>query len=79
MCCSDPSHREVCCLPGAQVRDVARNITCLVKTSDYYPLPVFHTGNEEVVKRSSPVIKRDFKAAEEIRSTSCVLLCPLSW
>jgi len=30
ICCSDQSHREVCCLPGAQVRDVARNITLLV-------------------------------------------------
>ena len=38
ICRSDPSHREVCCLPGARVRDVARNITCLVKPSDYYPL-----------------------------------------
>ena len=38
ICHLDPSHREVCCLPGARVRDVARNITRLVKPSDYYPL-----------------------------------------
>ena len=44
------------------MRDVARNITRLVKPSDYYPLLVFHTGNEEVGKRSSQVIKRDFRS-----------------
>jgi len=38
MCCLDPSHREVCCLLCSLVRDVARNITRLVKPSDYYPL-----------------------------------------
>ena len=44
------------------MRDVARNITRLVKPSDYYPLLVFHIGNEEVGERSSWVIKRDFRA-----------------
>ena len=62
ICRSDPSHREVCCLPGAWVRDVARNITHLVKPSDYYPLLVFHIGNEQVGERSPQVIRRDFRA-----------------
>lgn len=62
VCHSDPSHREVCCLPEAWVRDVGRNITCLVKPSDYYPLLVFHIGNEEVGKISSWAIKMDFRA-----------------
>ena len=54
---------EVCCLPGAQVRDGARNISHLVKPSDYYyPLLVFHIGNKEVGKRSPRAIKRDFRA-----------------
>lgn len=48
-------------MPGAWVRDVAGNITCLVKPSDYYPILVFHIGNEEVGKRNSQ-IKRDFRA-----------------
>ena len=61
ICCSDQSHREVCCLPGAWVRDVARNVTCLVKPSDYYPLLSFHIGNEEIGKRSPRVIRRDFR------------------
>jgi len=62
ICLSDPSHREVCCLPGAQVRDVAKNITVLDKPSDYYPLLVFCIGNKEVGKRSPWAIKRDFRA-----------------
>ena len=57
VCCLDPSHREVCCLPGAQVRDVTRDITHLVKSSDYYCLLVFHIGNEEVGKTSSQAIR----------------------
>jgi len=44
------------------VRDVARNITRLVKPSDYYPLLVFYIGNEEVGKISSWVLKRDLSA-----------------
>jgi len=62
ICCSDLSHREMCCLPGAQVRDGARNISYLVKPSDYYPLLVFHIVNEEVGKRGPQAIKRDFRA-----------------
>ena len=44
------------------MRDVARNITRLVKPSDYYPLLVFPVGNEEIGKRSSWVIRKDFRA-----------------
>jgi len=61
ICCLDPSRREVCCLPGARVRGIARNITRLVKPSDYYPLLSFHIGNEEIGKRSPQVIRRDFR------------------
>jgi len=70
--CSDPSHREVCCLPGVWVRDVARNISCLIKPSNYYPLLVFHIGNEEVGKRSTRVIKRDFRALGKLLKGSGV-------
>ena len=44
------------------MREGARKITCLVKPSDYHPLLVFHTGIEQVGKRSSWAIKRDFRA-----------------
>jgi len=35
VCRPDPSHREVCCLPGAWVRGVARKLPGLVLPSDY--------------------------------------------
>jgi len=35
ICQLDPSHREVCCLPGACVRDVANKLPGLVRPSDY--------------------------------------------
>lgn len=57
--------REVCCLPGDRVRDIAKNITHLVKPSHYYPSLVFQIGNEEVGKRSSSVIKRDLRLWED--------------
>ena len=33
----DPTHREVCFPPGAQVRDITRRLPSLVHPSDYYP------------------------------------------
>ncbi|KAM9245426.1 LOW QUALITY PROTEIN: coiled-coil domain-containing protein 70 [Leptosomus discolor] len=61
ICQPDPSHREACCLPGAQVRDVSRKIPGLVRPSDYYLLLVMQVGSDEVVERSPKVIKRDFR------------------
>ena len=54
--------REVCCLPGAQVRDVARKLPGLVQPSDYYPLSVMQVGGDEITKRTPKAIKRDFRA-----------------
>jgi len=62
ICRPDPSHREVCCLPGARVRDVAKKLPGLVRPSDYYPLLVMQVGGDEVAERSPKAIKRDFRA-----------------
>jgi len=62
ICRPDPSHREVCCLPGARVRDVARKLPGLVRPSDYYPLLVMQVGGDEIAERSPKAIKRDFRA-----------------
>lgn len=64
ICHPDPTHRdkEVCCLPGARVRDIARKVIRLICPSDYYPLLVFHIGINEVAKRSPGAMKRDFRA-----------------
>jgi len=58
----DPSHREVCCLPGVPVRDVARKLPGLVRPSDYCPLLVVQVGGDESMERSPKAIKRDFRA-----------------
>lgn len=62
ICRPDPSHREVCCLPGARVRDVNRRLPELIQPSDYYPLLVVQVGSEDVNRRGTKVIKKDFKA-----------------
>lgn len=41
ICRLDPTHTQVCCLPGARVRDIARKVTHLLRPSDYYPLMDF--------------------------------------
>ena len=35
ICQPDPTHREVCCLPGARVRDISRKLPGLIRPSDY--------------------------------------------
>jgi len=62
ICRPDPSHREVCCLPGARVRDVAKKLPGLVRPSDYYPLLVMQVGGDDIAERSPKAIKRDFRA-----------------
>jgi len=62
ICRPAPSHREVCYLPGARVRDVAKKLPGLVWPSDYYPLLVMQVGGDEIAERSPKAIKRDFRA-----------------
>ena len=80
ICRSDPSHREVCCLPGARVRDIARKLPGLVQPSDYYPLIVVQVGSDEVRDRNAQASKRNFRALErQVKGhTSSVLLYPSS-
>jgi len=62
ICREDPPLREVCCLPGARVKDIARNLPRLVRPSAYYPLLLFHVGVDEVAVSSPRVVKKEFKA-----------------
>jgi len=48
----------VCCLPGAQVRDISRKLPGLIHPSDYYPLLIVQTGSDEVADRSLRAIKK---------------------
>ena len=61
ICRPDPTHREVCCLPGARVRDVTRKLPNLVRPSDYYPLLIVQAGSDDVEKRSLKAIKQDYR------------------
>ena len=56
ICRPDPSHREVCCLLGAQVRDVAKELSGLVRPTDYYPLLVMQVGGDKIAERSPRAI-----------------------
>jgi len=58
ICRADPPHREVCCLPGAWVREITRKLPTLEQSSDDYPLLLLHVGGDEVAVRSPRVIIR---------------------
>ncbi|KAK4832349.1 hypothetical protein QYF61_021878 [Mycteria americana] len=66
ICRTDPPLREVCCLPGARVKDVTRVLPSLVRPLDYYPLLLFPVGGDEAATRSPRVIKRDFRALGQL-------------
>ncbi|KFU84659.1 hypothetical protein M959_03165, partial [Chaetura pelagica] len=66
ICRPDPSHREVCCLPGARIRDVKRKLPNLVNSSDYYPLLIFQVGSDEIITRNVRAMKRDFRALGQL-------------
>ncbi|GAB0209138.1 hypothetical protein GRJ2_003379500 [Grus japonensis] len=60
ICRADPPLGEVCCLPGAHVKDIARKLPSLVQPSDYYPLLLLHVGEDEAETCTTEAIKRDF-------------------
>ncbi|MCQ4187457.1 SGNH/GDSL hydrolase family protein [Klebsiella pneumoniae] len=62
ICRPDALSREVCCLPGARIRDVTERLPSLIRPTDYYPLLVFHVGASDTAGSSLRNIKRDFRA-----------------
>uniref|UniRef100_A0A493TS73 Uncharacterized protein n=1 Tax=Anas platyrhynchos platyrhynchos TaxID=8840 RepID=A0A493TS73_ANAPP len=60
ICRPDNLSREVCCLPGARVRDVRKALPQLIKPEDYYPLVVIQVGSREAATRKMRNIKKDF-------------------
>ena len=56
-----PTRREVCCLPGARVRDISRKLPGLIRPSDYYPLLIIKTGIDEIAEKSLRSIKKHFR------------------
>ena len=59
----DLTQREVCCLPGAQLKNITRNLLDLVHPSDYYPLLIVQAGSDAVAQRSLQTIKKEFRAS----------------
>ena len=59
----DLTQREVCCLPGAQLKNITRNLPDLVHPSDYYPLLIVQAGSDAVAQRSLQTIKKDFRVS----------------
>lgn len=66
ICRPDQSHREVCCLPGTQVRDINRKLPKLVRSTDYFPLLIVQMGSDEMAQRSQQTMKRDFRGLGQI-------------
>ncbi|KAM8793368.1 LOW QUALITY PROTEIN: UV excision repair protein RAD23 homolog B-like [Eudromia elegans] len=61
ICRPDPLSREVCCLPGARIRDVTERLPRLVRKGDYYPLLLFHVGTKDATRKLAE-IKQDYRA-----------------
>ncbi|RMC18188.1 hypothetical protein DUI87_05069 [Hirundo rustica rustica] len=66
ICRPDPSHREVCCLPGARVQNITERLPALIQPSDCYPLLILQAGSDEIEKRRVKAIKRDFRALGQV-------------
>uniref|UniRef100_A0A672URF4 SGNH hydrolase-type esterase domain-containing protein n=1 Tax=Strigops habroptila TaxID=2489341 RepID=A0A672URF4_STRHB len=66
ICRPDPVSREVCCLPGAQIRDVTERLPALVSPADYYPLLVVHVGARDIDSSCLEDIKKDYRALGEV-------------
>lgn len=58
----NPTCREVCCLPGARIRDITGKLLSLVRPSDYCLLLVVQAGSGKITKRCLSAIERDFRA-----------------
>ena len=66
ICRPDRTRREVFCLPGARVRDIARKLPNLVHPSDYYLLLIVQAGSDDIEERSLKTIKRDFRGLRRL-------------
>jgi len=64
-CLLDIQSSEHCCLPGAEILDVTERLPQLVKSTDFYPLLLFHECANVTVKQSLGKIKLDFRGLGE--------------
>ena len=64
ICSPDLTSMELCCLPGAHIRDITRKVPGLVCSSDYCPLLIVQVGSDEIAQGSLRTIRRDFRGLE---------------
>ncbi|XP_074806320.1 uncharacterized protein LOC141986053 [Natator depressus] len=62
ICRPDRENREVCCLPGAKIRDVTERLPRLIKPSDHYPFLLLHVGTNDTAKNDPERITADYVA-----------------
>ncbi|XP_075777593.1 uncharacterized protein LOC142827220 [Pelodiscus sinensis] len=62
ICRPDSSSREVCCLPGARIRDVTEALSRIIRPSDYYPMLLIHVGTNDTARCDTERIKCDYRA-----------------
>lgn len=66
VCQVDPTHGEVCSLPGARVEAIPRKLPDLVSPSDYSPLGRIQAGSDEIAETSLEATKRDFRGLRQL-------------
>lgn len=51
LCCPDILSRDMCCLPGAHIRDIRKALPQLIKLEDYFPFIVLEAGSQDAAMR----------------------------
>ncbi|XP_069588568.1 uncharacterized protein [Ranitomeya imitator] len=61
ICRPDITAREVCCLPGAMIKDVTDRIPKLFSSKDLHPFLLIHVGTNDTARKDLPTICKDFE------------------
>ncbi|CAJ0944341.1 unnamed protein product, partial [Ranitomeya imitator] len=61
ICRLDITAREVCCLPGAMIKDVTDRIPKLFSSKDVHPFLLIHVGTNDTARKDLPTICKDFE------------------
>ncbi|CAJ0928434.1 unnamed protein product [Ranitomeya imitator] len=61
ICRPDITAREVCCLPGAMIKDVTDKIPKLFSSKDVHPFLLIHVGTNDTARKDLPTICKDFE------------------
>uniref|UniRef100_A0A8D0KK09 SGNH hydrolase-type esterase domain-containing protein n=1 Tax=Salvator merianae TaxID=96440 RepID=A0A8D0KK09_SALMN len=61
VCRPDRNSREVCCLPGARIKDVTDSLSRLFSPTDYYPFLLIHVGTNDTARKDFATVCSDFE------------------